>query len=141
MGRDKALIPIDGKSLVERAVAALQPVCRRTVLVGRNYAPPGVDTLADVSISSHADTKAAIIGLYSALLASSTEWAAVLACDLPNVSSDLFLALIHTANAARSDRSIDAIVPRQPDGRLQPLAAIYRAAPCVCRDQAPHRCR
>ena len=51
-------------------------------------------------------------------------WAIVVACDLPFVTSELFLTLA----SARLDH--EAVVAIQPDGRPQPLAAFYRINPC-----------
>ena len=72
--------------------------------------------------------RASIIGLYTALLDCRDEFAAVLACDLPFVESALISEM---AKLIRSDEYLDAVVPRQTDGRLQPLCAIYRAATCL----------
>jgi molybdopterin-guanine dinucleotide biosynthesis protein A len=51
----------------------------------------------------------------------------VVACDLPFVTSELF----RTLASVRQEH--DAIVPMQPDGRPQPLAALYRTDPCASR--------
>jgi molybdopterin-guanine dinucleotide biosynthesis protein A len=48
----------------------------------------------------------------------------VLACDLPFVNAGLFRLLITVAENDHGDH--DAVVPVQPDGRPQPLAALYR---------------
>jgi molybdopterin-guanine dinucleotide biosynthesis protein A len=53
--------------------------------------------------------------------------AAVVACDLPFVTADLFERL--AAFVAEND--FDAVVPVQPDGRAQPLCAIYKCAACL----------
>ena len=66
----------------------------------------------------------ALGGLHAALTACSREWAIVVACDLPFVTSELFLHLAEL----RLDH--DAVVPVQKDGRPQPLAALYRVDPC-----------
>jgi len=66
----------------------------------------------------------ALGGLHTALAACRTEWAIVVACDLPLVTAELFQHL------ASLDNEYDAVVPIQPDGRPQPLAALYRADPC-----------
>jgi molybdopterin-guanine dinucleotide biosynthesis protein A len=63
-------------------------------------------------------------GLHAALAACEAEWAAVVACDLPFVTGELFARLA----ALREDA--EAVVPVQPDGRLQPLCALYRTHPC-----------
>ena len=72
----------------------------------------------------------ALGGLHAALSACSAAWAAVVACDLPFVTGDLFqrLALL------RGD--FDAVVPIQSDSRPQPLCALYRREPCLAQAEA-----
>jgi molybdenum cofactor guanylyltransferase len=53
-------------------------------------------------------------------------WAAISACDLPFASSELFQRL-----ALFRDEKFDAAVPRQTDGRPQPLCAFYRPEKCL----------
>jgi molybdopterin-guanine dinucleotide biosynthesis protein A len=69
----------------------------------------------------------ALGGLHAALAACSAEWAIVIACDLPFVTSELFKHLA----SLRTDH--EAVVPVQSDGRPQPLAALYRIQPCLPR--------
>ncbi len=62
-------------------------------------------------------------GFYTAVNYARADLVLVLACDLPLVTADLLRLL---AGHVTSD--VDAVIPRQPDGRLQPLCGIYRAA-------------
>src|SRR5205085_8926978 len=66
----------------------------------------------------------ALGGLHAALANCRREWAIVVACDLPFVTAALF---DHLASLRANH---EAVVPVQPDGRPQPLAALYRAEPC-----------
>ncbi len=72
------------------------------------------------------NNKAAIIGFFTALKNARTEWTALFACDLPFVNKELLQRLWSFA-----DEEFDAIVPVQPDGRLQPLCAFYRTEKCL----------
>jgi molybdopterin-guanine dinucleotide biosynthesis protein A len=54
-----------------------------------------------------------------------TELVAVVAADMP-FAGGLLVQLIE--QLATTDVSIDAVIPTDPDGREQPLAAAYRAA-------------
>ncbi len=65
-------------------------------------------------------------GIDTALANSSNEWAFVLACDLPFVSAELVNLL-----AGFAEDDYDAVVPRQSNGRLQPLCAFYRVKPAA----------
>src|SRR4051812_33709762 len=125
MGSDKASLELGGRNFVERIYAALGSISERISLVGgrEGAARPAWPVVPDVHVKW-----GALGGLHAALSACRAEWAAVVACDLPFVTGELFVRL------ASLRENFDAIVPVQPDGRLQPLCALYRAA--VCRDRA-----
>jgi molybdopterin-guanine dinucleotide biosynthesis protein A len=122
MGRDKASLEVGGMTLAERAVHALSAIANSVAVVG--FPVDGFRCVSDAD--RKAAPRAAVYGLEASLADSRSEWTAILACDLPFVTADLFRSMLATAE---SD-SADAVVPLQPDGRLQPLAAVYRTAPC-----------
>ena len=124
MGRDKALLELGGRNFIGRIYAALEPISTKISLVGqkeRFAALSPLPIVPDIHVKW-----GALGGLHAALAACSKEWAAVVACDLPFVTGELFVRL------ASLRKNFDAIVPVQPDGHLQPLCALYRAA--ACRD-------
>lgn len=123
MGTDKSQLLIDGQTFAERIANTLQKVTDSVIVVGRLLDNSSLPSVPDVY-----PQWGALGGLHAALTASSREWAIVVACDLPFVTSELFL---HLANQ-RLDH--DAVVPIQPDQRPQPLAALYRVE--VCRRRA-----
>jgi len=118
MGTDKSQLLLENQTFVERIGNTLLTVTDSIRLVGyqENSKLP---TVADVY-----PKWGALGGLHAALSACRREWAIVVACDLPLVTAELFQHL------ASLDNEYDAIVPIQPDGRPQPLAALYRADPC-----------
>lgn len=124
MGEDKWRLPLGGRTLLERSVSALRHVTDRVAVVG-DIDPDEVGGLAVVRDESPSGSagpagRAAIVGLYTALKRSRSEWVAVLACDLPFVSGELFETL-----ALLAGDEFEAVVPRQADGRMQPLCALY----------------
>ena len=122
LGRDKSSLLFGGVTLGRRAAAILEPITEVVSAVGKP-----VDGLAFVEdIAEGKTSNAAIFGIRSALADSPSDWTAVLACDLPFITTDFFRLLASFAKAEESE----AIVPVQQDGRLQPLAAIYRTEPC-----------
>jgi molybdopterin-guanine dinucleotide biosynthesis protein A len=126
MGTDKALLEFGGRNFVERIHAALASITTRTSLVGAKSEVatyPLLPTVPDVYVQW-----GALGGLQAALAACRAEWAAVIACDLPFVTGELLVRL------ASLRENFDAVVPVQPDGRWQPLCALYRAP--VCRERA-----
>lgn len=122
MGRDKARLTLNGRSFVERIDEALRTVMERTSTVGAKDFDYSLKlrNVPDVYMSW-----GALGGLHAALDACEARWAAIVACDLPFVTGELFSRL----KSLREDS--EAVVPLQPDGRLQPLCALYRREPCA----------
>ena len=118
MGTDKSQLILDNQTFVERIAATLLTVTDSIRLVGY-HENSRLPVVADVY-----PNWGALGGLHAALSACRREWAIVVACDLPLVTVELFQYL------ASLDNEYDAVVPIQPDGRPQPLAALYRADPC-----------
>ena len=129
MKRDKANLLLGGKTFVERATYALSAVAPERLFVVGNLKESfnGLPILSDeFTVINNERKRCAIIGLHTALSNTKAIWAAVLACDLPFVSGDLFQKL-----ASFRDENSKAIVPVQADGRAQPLCALYRAENCL----------
>lgn len=122
MGTDKSQLLIDDQRLIDRIAKALLTITSTVKIVGRDYDDSALMTVRDVYPSW-----GALGGLHAALHACHTEWALVVACDLPFISSELLATL------ASERKGSDAVVPIQPDGRPQPLCALYRIDPCLER--------
>ncbi|MFM9977395.1 MAG: molybdenum cofactor guanylyltransferase [Sphingomonadaceae bacterium] len=108
-GADKALALLDGKRLIDRAIAALAAQCDAVVICGRDYG--GMRSLADRPRAGLGP----LGGLNAALhLARAEGFAGVLtsACDIPVLPSDLRHRL----------------VPLPATVRGQPLVAIWPSA-------------
>ena len=119
MGTDKSQLLIERQTFTERIADTLREVTDSVTVVGRSLDASSLPTVPDVY-----PQWGALGGLHAALAACNREWAIVVACDLPFVTSELFLHLA----ALRLDH--EAVVPVQQDGRPQPLAALYRVDPC-----------
>ena len=126
MGEDKSRLRLGGRTFVEIAADALAAVSDRIRVVGsrEGIESHGLPVVRDVH-----EGLGALGGLHAALAACRTKWAAVVPCDLPFVTAELFERLA----ALRVD-DIDAVAPIQEDGRPQPLCALYAAA--RCREEA-----
>ena len=142
MGEPKYKLQIGGKTFVERAASALDATTTGQInIVGEidgTYLkvkfPDGTDrslrNIQDIVIErEHGKNDAArgaMIGLYTSLTYSKTKWISILACDLPFVTGDLMTRL-----ASYCSNEFDAVVPVQPDSKLQPLCAFYRREKCL----------
>lgn len=122
MGTNKALLHLGGKQFVERIACALRQVSRSVSIVGGK---DETDALGLPGVPDVYPQWGALGGLHAALVACRAEWAAVVACDLPFVTGELFVRLAHLRE------NFDAVIPVQNDGRPQPLCALYRRAPCL----------
>jgi molybdopterin-guanine dinucleotide biosynthesis protein A len=126
MGTDKSQLAFGQQTAVERIIAALQPLAAKIRLVGARVRAEaiGLDSVPDTH-----ERWGALGGIQAALGACRSEWAMIVACDLPLVSRELFFRLWQLVQ--RNPGAFDAIVPMQPDERPQPLCAIYRREPCL----------
>jgi molybdopterin-guanine dinucleotide biosynthesis protein A len=123
MGADKAHLRLGGRTLVGRIADALGAVAGRLSVVSSkpDARAFGLPVVGDVYAG-----RGALGGLHAALADCRAPWAAVASCDLPFVTAELFARL-----AASAQEGFDAVAPLQPDGRPQPLCALYARARCL----------
>ena len=119
MGTDKSQLQIDRQTFTDRIAETLLMLTDSVSVAGKQLDKSSLPYVPDIY-----PQWGALGGLHAALTACKREWAMVVACDLPFVTSELFLCLAEL----RLDH--EAVVPIQPDGRPQPLAALYRVDPC-----------
>ena len=125
MGSDKSQLVLEGETTVQRLRNQLGSVASQIRLVGaRQQSNKDLENIPD----RHPGW-GALGGIHAALGAGETEWAAIVACDLPFVTSALMSSLAEIATDD-SGASLDAVVPVQRDGRPQPLCALYRRESC-----------
>jgi len=87
MGRDKALMELEGQTLMARAVAVLEMVLAEVVVVA-----PRRQRYADLQVALVPDVHPGlgpVGGMHAALLHGAGRSVFVLACDMPFVTSDL----------------------------------------------------
>ena len=123
LGRSKAVIGIGGVPVLLRVVEAAFAVAGDVVVVSR---APLAAQIADLLpkgppvATDRVRARTPLAGLLAGAEALTAETLAALACDLPFVRAPLLRRLF------RKVRGHDAAVPRWPDGRLEPLVAVYR---------------
>ncbi|MEP6847233.1 MAG: molybdenum cofactor guanylyltransferase [Acidobacteriota bacterium] len=123
MGRDKSVLIINGRTLIEHAAEALASVADPVYIVGNiDAAKTSLPIVLDVKAAT--ETRGSIVGLYTAAVKAKTKWMAILACDLPVVGTDL-LRILSELIPAENDNACRAILPEQPNGLLQPLCGFY----------------
>jgi molybdopterin-guanine dinucleotide biosynthesis protein A len=122
MGTDKARLRLGEWTFVERIRQALSAIAARISLVGGR---PAANVWEGPVVPDIYTDWGALGGLHAALAHAQQPWVAIVACDLPFVTAELFTYL-----AACRDQ-FAAVVPAQADGRWQPLCALYARQPCL----------
>jgi molybdopterin-guanine dinucleotide biosynthesis protein A len=121
MGTDKSRLKLEGETFVERIAREIGVVAESVSLVGNQ--PNSAPKLAQVP--DVFPNWGALGGVHAALAACSADWALVVACDFPLVSSELL------ARLGSFREGHEAVAPIQDDGIPQPLCALYRVKPCL----------
>ncbi len=116
MGRDKALIEVDGTRMLDRTVELLRPHVREILVIGdpEKHTAEHATTIADDEPG-----KGPLGGIVTAFKHARYVRLLVLACDLPSINDHLLVTL-----KKELDAGFDAIIPTH-DGLIEPLAAAF----------------
>ena len=119
MGRNKALMPLAGRRLVDRALAVLAGLFDDLLMVTNSpdlYADLGIRMVPDIVTG-----KGALGGIHSAVHNAAAPHCLVVACDMPFLNAGVLRYL------AEQRAEYDVVVPNV-NGRPQPLHAVYGKA-------------
>jgi molybdopterin-guanine dinucleotide biosynthesis protein A len=124
MGSDKALLPFLGQPLVLRQLSRLAWIADQVMITSNqpeNYKFLGLTPIPDILPGL-----GALGGLCTALSAATHPYAAVVACDMPFASPEIFLAEL----ALLRETGVDAVIPLTEAG-TEPFHAVYRCETCL----------
>ena len=123
LGRNKAVEPFHGETLIRRVIRRMSQVAAKIIVVANDDNRISELDLPDdvAAVIDEYTGKGPLAGIYTGLSASSTEWAVFCACDMPFLSPELYHALL----SRRIEH--DAVVPIV-DGRPEPVHAAYSRA-------------
>lgn len=124
MGSDKALLPFLGQPLILRLLNRLAGIADEVLITSNqpeNYPLLGLTPIPDLLPGF-----GALGGLYTALNAASHPYVAVVACDMPFASPELFTIELGLLR----ETGVDAIIPRSIAG-TEPFHAVYRCDTCL----------
>lgn len=136
-GKDKALLTIDGVPMVQRMAGRISQVVDEIIIAARDSAQ--CESLAAVSaipdgaevVCDQVKEYGPVAGILAGLSASRSGYSICLACDLPYVNPEVIDTLFGRAEANNSD----AAIPKHPNGRIEPLHAVYGSSMVdACRD-------
>lgn len=124
---EKPSARIGGKTLAENAVDIVRIALPASIvsLVARD-AVQFLDEARRLGIGhlhDRVDGRGPLGGLFAALARCRSEWLFLFACDMPLMSPDIIARLSNLCG-----RKFGVVLPRQADGRLQPLCAFYNVA-------------
>ena len=123
MGRDKARLPFQGKTLVDHVASAVAEAAGSVTLVG---APERYGTLGFPMLADGRTGAGPLGGIHTALAASPAAWNLIVACDMPGISAPFLRSLMAAAQASEAD----CLLPAGPSGLPEPLCAVYHSR-CV----------
>ncbi|MEI6140870.1 MAG: molybdenum cofactor guanylyltransferase [Mariniphaga sp.] len=121
MGSDKSKMILNSKTLIEYSIEALKPLCETIVISSNNniYDYTGCEAWPD-----DLPDGSPMIGIYSCLKRSQTEYNIFLSCDIPLISTSLLEYLLSNS----SDFNIT--VPIHGNNLIEPLCGIYKKS-CI----------
>ncbi len=125
-GRDKVVVRVNGERLIDLATASLAEAVAISVALGTPERAAALAPLLPPGVTGFADDRPGcgpMGGLASALSRHRDDWVAVLAADLPLVPVTWWSWL-----AQQHQRGAAALVPRDANGRWEPLAALYHGS-------------
>lgn len=119
MGKNKALLPLDGKLVIERITDEMKQLNGSLLVISNQYEP-----FAFLGLPIYSDRfvdKGPLAGIESALFHSPTGYVSIAACDTPFISANVYRYLQSQANGKQ------AVIPFY-NGRMHPLSGIYHTA-------------
>jgi molybdopterin-guanine dinucleotide biosynthesis protein A len=133
MGRDKALLPWHGSTLLEWAARKVQQAAGSATIIGdpERHGHLGFPVVAD-----RIPGCGPLGGLHTALSITAAEWNLVVACDMPYLTVEALNGLL--AHIGPHDAAFSAVVPRT-DGQWEPLCAVYHRRLAAAAESALQR--
>nr|MDO8081893.1 molybdenum cofactor guanylyltransferase [Candidatus Freyarchaeota archaeon] len=129
MGTDKGLIPLCGKPMLLYALETCEEVFSEIyVVLGSNINKSYEELIGDracILTDKLPEISSPLNGAYTAFENCEQKYLYLLSCDMPFLNTEvlrLMREVITTENA---------VVPRWPNGNIEPLHAVYRAKPSL----------
>lgn len=121
---DKALADLAGRPFFVRVVEAARTVADEVIVSCRRDQVDRFEdrlgsTSVDAFVEDRFDDAGPLAGIQTGFDAASGPYTALIACDMPLVDPGVLESLFRQADGT------DGAVPRHPDGRLEPVQAVY----------------
>jgi len=127
VGRDKGLLTVDGKTLIERVHDVAATLVQEVIVAvgSREQYESYSRLLHKCMVIMDKSRGGPLVGLWSALTITEGEAVLVLGCDMPLLSKEV-LNLLFQKSAGH-----DAAIPRWHSGYIEPLHSVYRTDRCL----------
>lgn len=119
MGRNKALMDLNGHTLIERVARVLSGVCGEIIIAGGN--PAELEHLGYPLVPDIYPGCGPLSGIHAGLVAARNRYSFVSACDTPFLDEKLIRKIISGAD------SYDAVILKHGD-YFEPLSSLYSKA-------------
>jgi molybdopterin-guanine dinucleotide biosynthesis protein A len=116
-GRDKAMIEIQGKRILDHIYAVYADIFSEIILVTNK--PEAYLNWNMLTVTDLLPVRSSLTGIHAGLFYASRPYIFVSACDAPFLKPELVALLISQARPGT-----DAVMPQTPKG-LEPLCAVY----------------
>ncbi|HEX6593507.1 MAG TPA: molybdenum cofactor guanylyltransferase [Bacillota bacterium] len=123
MGRNKALLTLGMKPIIEHIVSELQPISDKLVVVANE--PDDYTFLGVPIVRDRYKNKGPLAGIEAAMYQTEADQYVIAACDMPFIDRNIYKYLLTELY------DFTAVIPLF-DGKVHPLTSIYR------REALPH---
>jgi len=120
MKKDKALLPVDGKTLIEYIIEQVKDRFAEILVSVSN--PDKFNFLPYKIVVDERPGLGPMMGIQSALMASANEKNFVIGCDIPRINLNFLEDMVKKA------KDSEIVIPVSEGRRLEPLFAIYSKA-------------
>ena len=129
--KNKSMLRLNGKYLIDIVISKLKRVVGDNIII---VGPPERYLSYKQVVPDLFSQKGPLVGIYSGLKASSSQYNLVMGCDMPFLEVKLLRYMTKNIN------SNDIVIPHYGDGYIEPLCAIYskRCLETIERNLAEH---
>lgn len=128
-GQDKGLVHLANKPLIEYVLGAIgEVVDEKILIVSSKTQAESYTKVLDSKVKVFVDesnVQSPLVGALKGFKEVRNEYALLLPSDTPLISKDILLLLLELC----PDRN--AVIPRWPNGYIEPLQAVYRTKPAL----------